>query len=394
MPSIEFAEDVHEPKALFVGPLNDFSGYASASRNYVRALNDAGLLMVTRDLQYDGGTYKKNYMERMLSNRDAQEVNIVIQQTTPNEMEPKPGCFNVGIFCWETDRIPDEWVQQLNRMDLILVPCKENLLVTKRCGVLTPVELIPYSCDSSRYEKEVTPYVMPGVDDSFKFLAVCQYAKKKGIGPLLKAYFSEFTQEDNVVLILKTYFGPNDGEQERDRIRNIIQVMRQALRLKSYPRLQLIHEILSFDDIKRLYATADCYCLPSRGEGWGVPHFDAMGYGLPAIATKGTGPEEFITSECGWLVNSHPSPCVDMPHPHDFMYTAKDNWREPQVCDLKRCMRAAYDSWLHKGDRPTWDNMCEAARQRVKDFDNKLIGKKLHDVILKYYRMWRSANVH
>lgn len=382
-----------EPKAVFVGPLRDFSGYASAARNYVRALNDAGgISLVTRDLRYDGGKYKRNDLERHLAKKDTQNVNIVIQQTTPNEMEPKEGCFNVGVFCWETDRIPDEWVHQLNMMDLVLVPCDENVLAVKKCGVLTPVEKVHYSCDLTRFKSNPEPYVMPGVDDAFKFLAICQYSKKKGIDPLLKAYLSEFTPEDNVVLILKTYFGPNDGDEERLKMREIIRVIKQALRLKQYPPLQLIHEVMSFEDIDRLYATADCYCLPSRGEGWSVPHFDALGFGLPAIATKGTGPEEFITGDCGWLVNSHLSPCVDMPHPHDFMYTAKDNWNEPEVCDIKRCMREAYTLWTHRNERPTWNDMCLAAKNKVLSFDNSVVGPQVRNVILKYYKMWRAVN--
>lgn len=381
-----------EPKTLFVGPLGDFSGYASASRDYVRALNDAGLYLVTRDLRYDGGKYKKNYWEKILAARDTQGINIVLQQTTPNEMEPKLGCFNVGIFCWETDRVPDEWVSQLNHMDLILVPCKENLFAAKKSGVHTPIELMPYSCDTSKYKKKSTPYLTPGSDGAFKFLAICQYSKKKGIDPLLKAYFSEFTPEDNTLLIFKTYFGPNDGPAERDKMRSIIHVVKKALRLKSYPKIQLVHEVLSFDDIERLYATADCYCLPSRGEGWGVPHFDALGYGLPAIATKGTGPEVFVNKDCGWLVKSHSSPCVDMPHPHDFMYTAKDNWREPQVDDLRACMREAHCLWSTKNTSPVWNNMKEAAKDRVKLFDNSIIGPQLRDVILKYYKMWSESN--
>lgn len=381
-----------EPKTLFVGPLRDFSGYASASRDYVRALNDSGLRLVTRDLRYDGGKYERNHFEKTVASRDVQNVNIVIQQTTPNEMHPKEGCFNVGVFCWETDRIPELWVKQLNLMDLVVVPCEQNRLVAKRCGVLTPVELIPYSCDSSRYKQKPEPYVMQGVDNCFKFLAICQYSKKKGIDPLLKAYLSEFSGNENVVLLLKTYFGPNDGIQEQQKMHEIIKVVKNALRLKSYPKIQLIHQVLSHEDINRLYATADCYCLPSRGEGWGVPHFDALGYGLPAIATKGTGPEVFINDDCGWLVESHDSPCVDMPHPHDFMYTARDNWKEPQVCDLMRCMREAYNLWSNRFTNPKWERMCESAKSRIEDFDNGVIGPQLRDVILKYYEMWRIVN--
>ncbi len=380
-----------KPKALFIGPLRDFSGYASASRDYVRALNDAGLHLVTRDLRYDGGNYERNHLEKHLAKRSAQDVDIIIQQTTPNEMEPKEGCFNVGVFCWETDRLPDLWVHQLNRMDLVLVPCEDNLMVARKCGVLTPIEKIHYSCDVSKYESTTTPFVVPGASDAFKFLAICQYSKKKGIDPLLKAYLSEFGDRDNVLLMLKTYFGPKDGPAEKQKMVEILNIIKRALRLKRYPRIQLIHEVLDFEAINRLYATADCYCLPSRGEGWGVPHFDALGYGLPAIATKGTGPEEFITPECGWLVNSHMSPCVDMPHPHEFMYTAADNWHEPQVGDLKRCMREAYEAWSQRDSSDQWANMQHAARARVTDFSNDIVGPRLRDTILKYYEMWRAS---
>lgn len=379
------------PKVLFVGPLKDFSGYASASRDYVRALNDAGLHLVTRDLRYDGGNYTRNYFEKQIARRDAQNVDIVIQQTTPNEMEPKEGCFNVGIFCWETDRLPDLWVNQLNKMDLVLVPCDFNLDVARKCGVLAPLEKIHYSCSLEKYKNQLEPFVVPGASDAFKFLAICQYSKKKGIDPLLKAYLSEFGDHDNVLLMLKTYFGPNDGPTEKQKMMEIINVIKRALRLKRYPRIQLIHEILDFEAINRLYVTADCYCLPSRGEGWGVPHFDALGYGLPVIATRGTGPEEFIRPDCGWLVSSHKSPCVDMPHPHDFMYTAKDNWHEPQVGDLKRCMREAFELWKQRDSSPAWNAMRTAAQERVKDFSNEAIGPKLRDVILKYYEMWRAS---
>jgi len=379
------------PKVLFVGPLGDFSGYASACRGYAAALSDSGLDVATRNLVYDGGLREPNTFERSLANKDLRGVKIVFQQTTPNEMEPKAGYFNVGAFCWETDRIPEQWVHQLNKMDLILVPCQTNLEAARKCGVLVPVEKVPYAFITSKYKETAEPFTTGGEQGAFSILAICQYSKKKGVDPLLKAYLSEFRPEDNALLLLKTYFGPNDGDAERNQMAGIINVVKKALRLKDYPRIQLIHEVMKHEDIDRLYATADLYCLPSRGEGWGVPHFDALGWGVPAIATKGTAPDEFITPECGWLVDSNASPCIDMPHVHDFMYTARDNWREPSVGHLMECMREAYSLWKSKS--PQWDEMSLAAADKVKEFDTAVVGPKLRDTVLKYYEMWRLANV-
>jgi len=377
-------------KILYVAPLRDFSGYASASRDYVRALDSIGAHVTTRDLIYDGGNYERDRRESELANRAIDNVEILIQQTTPNEMEPMPGVFNVGAFCWETDTIPQLWVQQLNKMQLVIVPTKENAEVARRCGVITPVEQIPYACDVKKYKNKVDSYRFSQIDNRFKFLAICQYSKKKGLDPLLKAYLSEFNQDENVALILKTYFSPNDGEAERDKMMEIVNIIKHAMRLKSYPPIQLIHGVSSFEEIERLYETADCYVLPSRGEGWGVPHFDALGYGLPAIATQGTGPLEFITPECGWLVDSHMSPVVDMPHPHDFLYTAKEKWHEPHVCDIQRCMRDAFNTYTHRQEE--WENKCVAAKTRVLDFSHEKVGATLIAAIDKYYRMWKDVS--
>jgi len=384
-----------QPKILYVGPLKDFSGYASAARNYVMALDIAGCNLVTRDLRYDGGDINRVGRAKELAEGNLRDVDIFIQQTTPNEMEPKPGLFNVGIFCWETDRIPQIWVDHLNRMQLVIVPCEDNLQVVRRCGVVTPVEKIHYSCDLSAYSSKPKPFLIPRVDNHFKMLSICQFSKKKGVDPLLKAYFTEFDANDPVVLILKLYITPADGPEQKQRIQGLVQAMRDILRLKAYPPVMLIHEVMDHGGIQRLYSTADCYVLPSRGEGWGVPHFDALGYGLPTIATAGTGPTEFITDECGWLVDSHISPVCDMPHPFEFLYTGKENWREPHVGSLKKCMRSAFELWLNRDSQcamaSKWSDMQSAAKERVKDFSNHIMGPILRDTIMKYYGIWKES---
>jgi len=374
------------PRILFVGPLLDYSGYAAAARNYVRAL-DPLAYVVTRDLRYDSGGYKRTSREEELSGRTATDVNIVIQMTTPNEMSRKEGKFNVGIFCWETDKIPPQWVSALNSMDLVIVPCEANATTIRQCGIVVPVVKVPFSTDTQRFKQPQEPLELNQFSEHFKFLSIFQFAKKKAFDVLIKAYLSEFGPDENVLLISKVYFGFNDGEAERQRLLELVGAMKEMLRLKNYPRVLLLHKISSFEEIDKLYATADCYVLPSRGEGWGVPHLDALGFGLPAIATKGTGPEEFITPTCGWLVDSHDSPVLDMPHPFDFLYTAKENWREPHVGHLRRCMREAYEKWKMCEVNPIWDNMRATAKNRASDFSNEKIGPLLFSTILDYYRM-------
>jgi len=379
------------PKLLYIAPLKDFSGYANSARNYIKALDLIGMNIVTRTLNYDGAQHNLSPRLKELNNRNTDNIDIVLQHTTGNETQRKDGVFNVLYFAWETDKVPTEWVNKINQMDLVLVPCEENIRASRRSGVVVPMHKIPHTFDAKKYKKKISPYFVPGLEDGFKFLAICQYSKKKGIDPLLKAYLSEFNKEDNVALILKIYVGSSDTNDDKNKIQHLINAMKGILRIPEYPPIILIHDVLSDDDIEKLYKTADCYALPSRGEGWGIPHFDALGFGLPAIATNWGGPTEFINKDCGWLVDYHMSPVVEMPHPHTFMYTGKDNWAEPHVNHLKASMREAYEIW--KNNKEKWKSMQEAARERVNDFSYDKIGKEMKGVIMSYYNKWKAANV-
>lgn len=53
-------------------------------------------------------------------------------------------------------------------------------------------------------------------------------------------------------------------------------------------------------DYPRLYASADAFVLPSRGEGWGRPTVEAMAMGLPVIATNWSGATAFLDESVGY----------------------------------------------------------------------------------------------
>lgn len=53
-------------------------------------------------------------------------------------------------------------------------------------------------------------------------------------------------------------------------------------------------------DMASLYRSADAFVLPSRGEGWGRPHVEAMAMGLPVIATNWSGSTEFLRPDASY----------------------------------------------------------------------------------------------
>jgi glycosyltransferase involved in cell wall biosynthesis len=58
------------------------------------------------------------------------------------------------------------------------------------------------------------------------------------------------------------------------------------------------------EEMAREYSNADCFALASRCETFGVAYAEAMAAGLPVIATRCGGPEDFVNSNCGLLVKT------------------------------------------------------------------------------------------
>jgi len=61
----------------------------------------------------------------------------------------------------------------------------------------------------------------------------------------------------------------------------------------------------------RLYRAADVFVLPSPMENFSMVVLDALAYGVPAIATKGTPWSELETERCGWWIDQGVHPLMN-----------------------------------------------------------------------------------
>jgi glycosyltransferase involved in cell wall biosynthesis len=93
-----------------------------------------------------------------------------------------------------------------------------------------------------------------------------------------------------------------------------------------------------------LHETCDCFVMPSYGEGWNLPAFDAMAMGKTPIVTACTSMSEFINPTNGYLIPSYTEPCFGMMNTIDGLYTSRQTWERISVYSLRKAMREAFEN--------------------------------------------------
>ena len=145
---------------------------------------------------------------------------------------------------------------------------------------------------------------------------------------LLRAYLSEFKPDEDIALILKTYARPNVAASLFSRVIWFVE-REMGMRIEDAPTI-LVYDpsSLSTADLPRLYASVDAFVLPSRGEGCGRPHMEALSCGCPVIATRWSGQMDFLNDANSELVDCKLAP---VPWNVDVELFAGLRWAEPSV---------------------------------------------------------------
>lgn len=367
----------------WVGPFFDESGYGEACRNYVAAVVTAGFPVSSRAITFgepnvDYG--RPGQMALATLNLGVQcAVNLVYAPPQHFAQHVDARAYNIGMFVWETNILPAEWVAACNRMDEIWVPCRWNAQVCAAAGVRRPIRVFGHCVSPEEYASG-QPLVIPGLDaGAYKFYSVFQWSERKNPSALIRAYLSAFTDADRVVLIMKTY-GANYSQAEEAKVRAEVERIRRAVGARQ-PKMMLITKILSKAQMLALHRLGDCFVLPHRSEGWGLPHFEASMTGRPVITTDYGGNLEFTKPEHSYLASYKPVPLRGMEW--FKWYTADMTWADVDVGavrDLMRHVHANKEEARAKGDAArrfvmenfTWKRIGESIKARLQEIVESL----------------------
>lgn len=177
----------------------------------------------------------------------------------------------VAVTMFESDELPEGWVEVLNTFKAVIVPthwCKD---VFQRSGVTAPIEVVPLGI-SEAYQYVERPIEVPD-DYVHRFVAIGLGNSRKNSWDLCSAFYEAFHDDPRYKLTFKNRPTTEDNK------------------LKSFTadNIDLYRADLSDVEMAQFYAGFDYMVFPSHGEGFGLPPREFAATGGISIATDYSG---------------------------------------------------------------------------------------------------------
>lgn len=330
----------------FRGCVDGSTSYYFHLENVVRWFKENGHHTVVHPITLKTQGISKPLFEMLVHQDQPDKKEVIIHDPTFDAVGDtgKEVCF---VTMWETTRIPDPAVENLNKAKVVVVPSKWQVEVFSAQGVTAPLRVVPMGVNPDRFAYDYRERSGPFTFGTAGNLAVggC----RKNIEAVIDAF--ELLGAPDTKLVIKTYPGDKIPEIEN-------------------PSIEVTQEFVSKKQIPEFYQGIDCFVSATRGEGWGLMQHEAMLSGKPVISTNFGGISEFFDASVGYPVD------------YDLVSAGKhyENcglWADPSIECLRTSMERA-QSW-----EGTYEK-ARAARERALDFTWEASNKKLLEVLEEF----------
>ena len=361
-------------KVLYIGNYRDGTGYGQAAEDYILSLDSVGVNVVCRPLKFNKLNHVPHKRIEQLEKKSADNCNVVIQHTLPVHMQYDSNFdLNIALFAYETSSFRmSGWQNHLNNMDCCVVINNQMIESCRNSGVKPPIYVVPHARDFSIYTEKFEK-LKQVEDNTFKndfiFYTIGEQKRRKNLSSLLKAYFLEFSRDENVCLIVKTN---HDDKEDFTKYCNSIS---SGLNIKRPPRVFCIKERLSNNAMYKLHSSCDAFVQASYGEAWSIPAFDAMGFGKTPIVTNCSGYKDYLNDNVGWMVDCHKEFVFGEERIFDGIYDGSEYWWSIDIHDLRRKMRDCYSMEDIRKSKAT------SALDRAYEFSHEKVGLNFLKVI-------------
>lgn len=352
-------------KVILRAPVLTQSGYGVHSRQVARWLFDQmdardDLEVFVEPLNWgvtpwivDTEAYDGLIGRLVQHSNQSDHYDVSLQLQLPNEWNPFLADFNIGITAAvETDRCNPSWVQNVNQMDMVILPSEFVKSVLTNTGeITTKLVVVPEAFTDECLDSAPLPKMpMDNVETDFNFLIFGQFCgnnpdnDRKNLAYTIKWLSEAFKDNPEVGVIVKTNFGKN-SKLDRANTINILAKVLMETKQGPGPKFYLLHGNMANDEVAALYRHPKVSALISltRGEGFGLPILEAAACGLPVIVTNWSAHTEFLRQGKFIKVDFRLSPI----HPSrvdNKIFFPEQRWAYPSEADAKKKIRRFYRS--------------------------------------------------
>ena len=298
-----------------------------------------------------------------------EQPDVWIQISVPNELQAV-GKYNIGVTAGtEGDVCPEAWIDNLNAMQLVIVPSEftktvfENTAKAKNKLITTRIEVIPEYFDETVYNNKTITEPFTALDEipeSFAFLAVGHWLQgvigedRKNLSGLIHCFFNTYKNTKSApALVLKTS-GATYSVMDRMEIEGKIAQIRDMFGTAKLPAVYLIHGELTDAEMNAMYNHSKVKAMVSftKAEGFGRPLLEFSTTGKPIMAPHYSGQADFLKADfiCalpGGLTNIHDSAKNEFLIKEAKWFTPDYGYASKMMQDIQK----NYKKWLELAKR-------------------------------------------
>lgn len=357
---------------LYIGATHDQTGLGTAAREHCRALSQAGMDFSIWPRAFTSEPIATPELKKHMVTRPPEQSKVCIYHLLPKYIgdifNQVAADYRIAYVAWETDRLPDEDFQVLSNMHEFWVPCDQNKEVLEKTFPGRPVFKFPHPVN--HFPLDGHEFKMSSVGpDTFMYLHVSHLQGRKNLSALLRAFWSAFTKEDDVVLVLKLGMAVKRADVVLE-----VRRLKAESKLTDLPETMIISQHLEAHELDILFNRADAYVSLSHAEAFGLEAARAMALGKPSILSAVPGHLEYANEDNALIVPTFKTPVYD-PYPS---FNARMNWWDVDMGAAINAFRICREENQEK--------RCDLARKTMEYYNYERIGgmmkERLEEVLL------------
>lgn len=315
-------------------------GYGVSAEAYICSLwlqgYDIEAVSINGNEPFVGEGIRENILYLCYFKKLEREHDVVIIHDLPqrwsNVIEKERGKKIYGFLLWETERLPQKWVEYISQVDDLLVCCQWNKEVILKDLKNAKIHVLHQALENIKPKKvdEDWAIVEKKLGNKFVFYFIGEWCERKGIEDVIQA-FNELNVD--AILYIKTFMfpsvvAPKDFEILLDKFRS--------------NKIMINAEAVTSDFIHALHQRGNAYVSAAKGEGIGLGAAEAYYSNNPVVCCMYGGHKDYV--ETSYPVDFDIVPCNCCSSCHKCKtgkcevytwYDKSQDWCKPRMSSLK-----------------------------------------------------------